>query len=200
MKKTLFLCLSFVLPVLLCAAQRNVFDGLGTWYNARNSALLASHPYLPFGTKVRVINLENGREVTVKIGGRIHAETAVMLSVSSPAARILQMNMEGMTPLRIEIENRSPKQLVNRTVERELVQEGRAVRVDEEDRLVIGHPSLAEGSRVLITNLENGREASATVMYRIRASRFRLIEVSNALGQRLGIDGYAEVRIKSIPE
>jgi rare lipoprotein A (peptidoglycan hydrolase) len=201
MKKALFLCFSFVLPVLLlCAAQRNVFDGLGTWYSARNSALMASHAYLPFGTRVRVINLENGKEVIVKIGGRIPAETGLMLNVSSSAAKLLQMNIVGMTQLRIEIENRGPKQLVNRTVERELIQEGRAVRLDEENRLIIGHPSLAEGSRVLITNLENGREVSATVTYRIRASRVRLIEVSNTLGQRLGIDGYAEVRIKSIPE
>jgi rare lipoprotein A (peptidoglycan hydrolase) len=200
MKKALFFCFSLALPVIFCAAQRNIFDGLGTWYSARNSALLASHAYLPFGTKVRVINLENGKEVSVKIGGRIQAQTGVMISLSAPAARILQMNEAGITQLRIEIEDKSPKELVNRKVERELTQEGRAVRLDEDARLIIGHPSLAEGSHVLITNLENGREATATVMYRIKASRFRLLEVSNALGERLGINGSAEVRVQSIPE
>ncbi|MDR2631983.1 MAG: hypothetical protein LBC60_13785 [Spirochaetaceae bacterium] len=200
MKKASFLCLSLLIIMPCFAQQRMVFEGMGSWYNARNPALMASHPRLPFGTQLRVTNLENDKQVTVKIGGRIHENSGILVDVASPAANALQMNQLGWTRLRIEVIPRVVKPLVNRTTDRDLVQEGKAMRIDEGAQLTIGHPSLPEGSRVMIKNLDNGQEAPATVMYRIRASRSRLIEVSDALGLRLGIDDSANVRIESIAE
>lgn len=54
-------------------------------------ALTAAHPYLPFGSKLRVVNQNNGRSVNVRIndrgpfiGGRgIDLSTAAMRSISS---------------------------------------------------------------------------------------------------------------------
>jgi rare lipoprotein A (peptidoglycan hydrolase) len=183
-----------------CAAQQGiVFEGWGTRYNARNSALMASHPNLPFGTQLKVTNLENNKQVIVKIGGRIRGDSGVVLDVASPAADQLQMNLWGWTRLRVEVIPQAPKILVSRSMDRDLVQEGAAMRVAGA-RVGVGHSSLPEGSRIRITNLANGREVIATVMYRIQASRSRIVEVSDTLGQRLGIDDFGDVRIESIPE
>jgi rare lipoprotein A (peptidoglycan hydrolase) len=201
MKKALFVWMSLIIVTMSGAAQQGrVSEGPGTWYNARNSTLMASHSRLPFGTQLKVTNLENNKQVVLKIGGRIDEKKGILLDVASPAADLLQMNLSGQTRLRIEVVPRGAKTLVNRTTDRDLVQEGPAVRVDEGTQLVVGHPALPEGSRVRITNLANGKEATATVLYRIRASRSRIVEISDALGQRLGIDDFGDVRIESIAE
>jgi rare lipoprotein A (peptidoglycan hydrolase) len=201
MKKALFIWMSLIIMIIPCTAQQGrVSEGLGTWYNARNSALMASHPRLPFGTQLKVTNLENNKQVIVKIGGRIREDLGVLLDVASPAADQLQMNLSGWTRLRIEVMPRAAKTIVNRSTDRDLVQEGIAMRIDEGTQLTAGHSSLPAGSRIRITNLANGREAVATVTERIRASRTRIVEISDALGQRLGIDTFGNVRIESIPE
>jgi rare lipoprotein A (peptidoglycan hydrolase) len=199
MKKVLFLCLSLIIIIIPCTAQQ-VFEGVGTWYNSRNTSLLASHYRLPFGTQLRVINMENNREVIVKVGGRILENTGVLVDVASPAAILLQMNSSGQTRVRVEVVPHGNKTLVSRATDRVLVQQGLAMRMDEGTQLTIGHPSLPEGSRVLITNSENGRQETATVMYRIRASRTRIVELSDVLGQRLGIEDFATIQLESIPE
>jgi rare lipoprotein A (peptidoglycan hydrolase) len=201
MKKTLFIWMSLIMVTTSGAAQQGrVAEGPGTWYNARNSTLLASHPRLPFGTQLKVTNLENNKQVVLKIGGRIEEKTGVLIDVASPAADLLQMNLSGRTRLRIEVVPRTAKTLVNRTTDRTLVQEGPAMRTEEGAKLGIGHPSLPEGSRVRVTNLASGQAAIATVLYRIKASRSRIVELSDALGQRLGIDSVGSVRIESIAE
>jgi rare lipoprotein A (peptidoglycan hydrolase) len=201
MNRVLFVCLAFSIIIIPCAAQQGVVsEGLGSWYNTRNPSLMASHPRLPFGTQLRVTNLENNKQVIVKIGGRIHENSGVVVDVASPAANLLQMRSSGWTPVRVEVVPRAAKVLVNRTTDRDLVQEGNAMRVNEGSLLTVGHPSLPEGSRVLVTSLDTGRQASATVMYRIRASRSRIVEISDALGDRLGIDSIGNVRIESLDE
>ena len=44
--------------------------GLATWYDPPWSGLTAAHPWLPFGTRVTVTDLETGRSVTVVIDDR----------------------------------------------------------------------------------------------------------------------------------
>ena len=44
--------------------------GQATWYETGHSGLTAAHPTLPFGTRVTVINLSNGKSVTVVINDR----------------------------------------------------------------------------------------------------------------------------------
>ncbi|MDR2759533.1 MAG: hypothetical protein LBB78_09140 [Spirochaetaceae bacterium] len=199
MKKALFLCLSLLIIIIPCVAQQSlVFEGMGTWYNARNAALMASHARLPFGTQLKVTNLENNKQVTVKIGGRIQDNLGILLDVASPAADLLQMNLAGRTRLRIEVMPRAAKILVTRSTDRDLVQEGGALRLSEGEQLTAGHPSLAEGSRIRITNLANGLQTNATVMYRIRASKSRIVEISDALGERLEIENFANVKVESI--
>ncbi len=48
----------------------NVQVGEATWYETGHTGLTAAHPTLPFGTRVTVTNLANGRSVTVIINDR----------------------------------------------------------------------------------------------------------------------------------
>jgi hypothetical protein len=52
-------------------AQDNIQVGEASWYSfAPGDGLTAAHPWLPFGTVVRVTNLANGKSVTVVINDR----------------------------------------------------------------------------------------------------------------------------------
>jgi rare lipoprotein A len=73
----------------------------GTVYTGR--ALTAAHRSLPFGTMVRVTNLENGRRVVVVIDDRgpfIHGR---VIDLSVTAARQLGMIRDGVVPVRIKV-------------------------------------------------------------------------------------------------
>jgi rare lipoprotein A len=66
------------------------------------SKLTAAHPELPFGTRVTVTNLENGKEVKVKINDRGPAAEGRIIDVSKEAARRLDMISDGSAEVRIE--------------------------------------------------------------------------------------------------
>ncbi len=65
--------------------------------------LTAAHPDLPFGTEVRVTNLENGRSVWVEITDRGPFTGNRAIDLSSTAARRIGLTREtGLAPVRIE--------------------------------------------------------------------------------------------------
>jgi rare lipoprotein A len=72
----------------------------GAEFNQRE--LTAAHPELPFGTRVTVTNLENGREVKVKINDRGPSVDGRIIDVSKEAAKKLDMVSEGSAEVRIE--------------------------------------------------------------------------------------------------
>ncbi len=63
--------------------------------------LTAAHRTMPFGTRLRVTNLENGRSVVVRVNDRGPWVNDRVLDVSRAAARTLGMTGDGVT--RIEI-------------------------------------------------------------------------------------------------
>ena len=68
-------------------------------------ALTAAHRTLPFGSIVRVTNLENCRVVNVTItdrGPKGHRNQRRILDVSKPAAAALGMTRTGVTRIKIE--------------------------------------------------------------------------------------------------
>jgi rare lipoprotein A len=70
-------------------------------------ALTAAHPTLPFGSRVRVTNLHNGRSVVVRINDRgPHVENRV-IDLSYAAARALRFIDAGTTKVRLEVVDRS---------------------------------------------------------------------------------------------
>jgi len=68
------------------------------------NAMVAAHPTYPFGTIVRVTNLENGRSATVRILDRGPARAnGVIIDVSRRAADKLGFIREGRTRVRLEV-------------------------------------------------------------------------------------------------
>ena len=69
--------------------------------------LVAAHRTLPFGSVVRVTNVQNGRSVTVRIVDRgpygQNYREGTIIDVSRAAARRLRMIRDGQVPVRVEI-------------------------------------------------------------------------------------------------
>jgi rare lipoprotein A len=90
--------------------------GVASWYGAkfhgRTTAsgepydmtdMTAAHPSLPFGTKVRVTNLENGRSVVLRINDRGPFAERRIIDVSREAAERLGFLGAGLARVRVEI-------------------------------------------------------------------------------------------------
>ena len=69
----------------------------------RASRLTAAHRALPFGSRVRVTNQNNGRSVTVRINDRGPYVGGRIIDLSSKAARRLRMKRAGVVPVTLEI-------------------------------------------------------------------------------------------------
>jgi rare lipoprotein A len=63
----------------------------------------AAHRSLPLGTKVRVINLENGKDVTVDINDRGPYVDGRTIDLSYAAAKSIGMTHSGISEVKIEI-------------------------------------------------------------------------------------------------
>jgi rare lipoprotein A len=90
--------------------------GVASWYGAKfhgrttasgepydMNAMTAAHPSLPFGTKVRVTNLENGRSVVVRINDRGPFAKRRIIDVSRHAAKHLDFLGAGQARVRVEV-------------------------------------------------------------------------------------------------
>jgi rare lipoprotein A len=90
--------------------------GMASWYgpgfNGRRSAngerynqngLTAAHRSLPFGTRVRVTNVRNGRSVIVRITDRGPHVRGRIIDLSAAAARIVGVMQSGVAPVNIEV-------------------------------------------------------------------------------------------------
>lgn len=98
------------------AAQAGVQEGVVSWYGDRfhgrptasgelfdAAAMTMAHPTLPFGTKVRVTNLRNGRSVEVRVNDRGPFVGTRIADLSHAAAVTLGMMRRGLARVRIEI-------------------------------------------------------------------------------------------------
>ncbi len=73
----------------------------GGWFNP--NALTAAHKSLPFGTRVRVTNLRNGRSVVVRINDRGPYIRGRIIDLSRRAAQVVGMTGAGVVPVRVQI-------------------------------------------------------------------------------------------------
>lgn len=73
----------------------------GERYRDREST--AAHRTLPFGTRVRVTNMENGRSVVVRITDRGPFRRGRVIDVSKRAARELGFLSQGTAKVRLEV-------------------------------------------------------------------------------------------------
>ena len=81
------------------------FDGnysaSGEIFNARD--LTAAHPSLPFGTLVRVVNMDNGQSVVVRINDRGPYAHGRVIDISTAAANVIGLIASGVAPVRLEV-------------------------------------------------------------------------------------------------
>ncbi|MEN9276627.1 MAG: septal ring lytic transglycosylase RlpA family protein, partial [Gloeomargarita sp. GMQP_bins_5] len=61
------------------------------------------HRTLPFGTRVRVTNLRNGRSVVVRINDRGPHLPGRVIDISAAAAQALGLIQMGTAPVRLEV-------------------------------------------------------------------------------------------------
>lgn len=76
--------------------------GMASYYGSRH-AMTAAHRSLPFGTRVRVTNANNGRSVVVQINDRGPFIRGRIIDVSVAAASQLGMMQSGVAPVVLEI-------------------------------------------------------------------------------------------------
>jgi rare lipoprotein A len=69
------------------------------------NALTAAHPSLPFGTQVRVTNVDNGESVVVRINDRGPYAHDRVIDLSAGAARVIGLIQSGVAPVSLEVLN-----------------------------------------------------------------------------------------------
>src|SRR5262245_59643066 len=101
-------------------ADRAVQHGLASYYGEAfhqrstasgvpfdMNAMVAAHPTYPFGTVVRVTNLQNGRSAQMRIVDRGPAAApqagGVIIDVSRRVARVLDFIQAGRTRVRVDV-------------------------------------------------------------------------------------------------
>lgn len=110
---------------LLCACLLHAeMEGLASWYGGKfhgqptasgeiydAGKLTAAHKSLPFGTLVRVVNLENGNSIVVRINDRGPFVAGRIIDLSQAAAATLGITGKGVAPVRLElVEGGNPPQ------------------------------------------------------------------------------------------
>jgi rare lipoprotein A len=91
--------------------------GRASWYSLTSrtasgercdpGALTAAHPSLPFGTKVKVENLKNGRTIVVRINDRGPFVGGRIIDLTRAAARKLGFVTAGIAKVRVTVLARS---------------------------------------------------------------------------------------------
>ncbi|MCF8383534.1 MAG: septal ring lytic transglycosylase RlpA family protein [Chlorobium sp.] len=69
--------------------------------------LTAAHPSLPFGTRVRVTNLRNGKDVIVRINDRGPFVKGRIIDLSAEAAKEIGLFRAGTAQVRVEAINKT---------------------------------------------------------------------------------------------
>lgn len=103
-------------PSIAAAPVRYQVSGEASWYGPgfngnytangeiyNQYALTAAHKTLPFGTRVRVTNLYNGRSVVVRINDRGPFIAGRIIDLSQGAAQVIGVTSSGVAPVRMDI-------------------------------------------------------------------------------------------------
>lgn len=113
MKYFLWLFAAFILGTTSCAPKitqtgkasyyADKFNGRKTASGEkfRNSKLTAAHKTLPFGTKVKVTNVKNGKSVKVRINDRGPFVAGRIIDLSKKAAKKIDIDKVGVGTVKI---------------------------------------------------------------------------------------------------
>ena len=106
----------------LAAQRKALLRGIASWYGGvfdgrltangerfDMHAMTACHPTLPFGSVVKVVNLNNGRSVIVRITDRGDLAEGRIIDLSYGAAQKLAMTESGLAPVVLDVLSRGPR-------------------------------------------------------------------------------------------
>ena len=93
---------AFAAALTLSAASADEFGQMTYYTNPYHSGMIAAHKTLPFGTLVRVTNLDNGRFAVVKIVDRGPFIRGRVIDVSTAAAGQLGFRHGGVAHVRLD--------------------------------------------------------------------------------------------------
>jgi|KBSSwiStaDraftv2_1062776.scaffolds.fasta_scaffold2750094_1 rare lipoprotein A len=89
---------------LILSSPTSAAEGMASYYPGRGAGeLTAAHRTLPFGTRVRVTRVGNGRSVIVRINDRGPFIAGRIIDVSRRAASELGMISAGLSRVRMEV-------------------------------------------------------------------------------------------------
>lgn len=104
-----------VTQVSLGSVQLTV-SGYASWYGPgfngnmsasgeifNENAMTAAHPHLPFGTQVRVTNVDNGLSVVVRINDRGPYSGDRLIDLSAGAAEVIGLTVSGVAPVKLDV-------------------------------------------------------------------------------------------------
>lgn len=105
-----------LIPVPQQFQLAQVASGKASWYGPKfhgrptasgekfnQNAMTAAHRHLPFGTRVKVTNMNNGRSVVVRINDRGPFIGGRIIDLSAAAARTLGLIQSGVAPVSLQI-------------------------------------------------------------------------------------------------
>ena len=215
---SLVYCVSVVvLTVLLigCGALRNtgmpdtgeIQIGMASWYGGEFHGRIttngerynmhkisAAHRTLPFGTLVRVTNLGNKKSLIVRINDRGPWISDRVIDLSYAAAKKLEMVADGTARVRLEIidEQVGTASWYGNPFHGRKTASGETYNMNE---LTAAHCALPFGSRVKVTNIDNGEVVTVRINDRMPQSKERVINLSKRAAERLGMlkSGVAKV-------
>ena len=191
------------------------FSGHASWYgpdfngkltsNGENYdmyAFTAAHKTLPMHTIVRVTNLDNLKQVTVRVNDRGPFVKGRIIDLSKAAARTISMTAKGTAPVRLEIlgfndgKNRKESQASNSVglVKEQRIKDGNVY-------VQIGSFALKTGAEVYHKRFESlGEHYKAIVkehngMYKVLIAGFKSdAEARNYIGAHHGFDNAFIIR------
>jgi rare lipoprotein A len=167
-------------------------QGIASWYGApfhgRQASdgevfdmnqLVAAHRTLPFGSRVRVTNLNNGKQIEVRIIDRGPFVSGRIIDLSLAAAQAIDMVGSGIVPVRIELVGRPSEPPAGAFA----VQIGAFQERENADRL---RGQLADHFTVDVQEFD----APGGRFYRVRVGRVATIAEAEQLASRLMSDGF----------
>lgn len=192
--------------------------GLASWYGRKFQgnptasgepynmyAMTAAHKRLPIPTRVRVTNLNNGRQVVVRINDRgpFHGDRIIDLSYA--AAKKLGMIGHGTT--RVRIDALTPVAAENESVDKSEPHQTEPASTEDNTHLVLQIGAFSDIARAKDTR---SRAAGAgveplailppsdsTPLYRVRAGPFATQTALQTARARLSGTGLASFRVKN---
>ncbi len=203
-------CLPVIISMILltgCSALRNtglpdtgkLQIGEASWYGGyfhgrittsgeryNMHKLTAAHRILPFGTLVRVTNMENDSSVIVIINDRGPWIPGRVIDLSYAAAKKIGMAKKGIVRVRLDIIDKQTGQAswYGKPFHGRSTASGE---VFDMNKLTAAHRLLPFGAIVKVTNIDNGESVMVKVNDRMPKSDKRVINVSRKAAEKLGI-------------